>query len=55
MALKADRYEESTDISFFYNEDTATRGGVVLIAKTLPELTLINIKMKFKKVVKSLF
>src|SRR6056300_1957339 len=31
MALKADRYEESTDISFFYNEGTATRGGVVLI------------------------
>ena len=24
MALKADRYEESTDISFFYNEGTAT-------------------------------
>jgi hypothetical protein len=32
MALKADRYEESTDISFFYNEDTATRGGVVILA-----------------------
>jgi hypothetical protein len=31
MALKADRYEESTDISFFYNAGTATRGGVVLI------------------------
>ena len=31
MALKADRYEESTDISFFYNEGTATRGGVVLL------------------------
>lgn len=30
MALKADRYEESTDISFFYNEGTATRGGVVV-------------------------
>ena len=30
MALKADRYEESTDISFFYNEGTATRGGVVI-------------------------
>lgn len=29
MALKADRYEESTDISFFYNAGTATRGGVV--------------------------
>jgi len=32
MALKADRYEESTDISFFYNEGTATRGGVVILA-----------------------
>lgn len=31
MALKADRYEESTDISFFYNQGTATRGGVVLL------------------------
>ena len=31
MALKADRYEESTDISFFYNEGTATRGGVVIL------------------------
>ena len=31
MALKADRYEESTDISFFYNEGTATRGGAVVI------------------------
>ena len=31
MALKADRYEESTDISYFYNEDVATRGGVVLL------------------------
>ncbi len=31
MALKADRYEESTDISFFYNEGAATRGGVVLL------------------------
>ena len=30
MALKADRYEESTDISFFYNEGTAARGGVVI-------------------------
>ena len=30
MALKADRYEESTDISFFYNEGTAAKGGVVL-------------------------
>jgi uncharacterized protein YcfJ len=32
MALKADRYEESTDISFFYNADVATRGGVVCLA-----------------------
>lgn len=31
MALKSDRYEESTDISFFYNEGTATRGGVVVL------------------------
>ncbi len=31
MALKADRYEESTDISFFYNEGVATRGGVVVL------------------------
>jgi antitoxin (DNA-binding transcriptional repressor) of toxin-antitoxin stability system len=30
MALKADRHVETTDISFFYNEGTATRGGVVL-------------------------
>jgi len=30
MALKADRHVESTDISFFYNEGTATRGGVVV-------------------------
>lgn len=29
MALKADRYELQTDISFFYNAGTATRGGVV--------------------------
>ena len=31
MALKADRYEESTDISHFYNAGTATRGGVVIL------------------------
>ena len=31
MALKADRYEESTDVSFFYNAGTATRGGVVCL------------------------
>ena len=35
MALKADRYEESTDISFFYNEDVATRGGVVVLDAVL--------------------
>mgnify|MGYP003112403034 CR=1 FL=1 len=32
MALKADRYEESTDISYFYNGDACTRGGVVVLA-----------------------
>ena len=31
MALKADRYEESTDISFFYNGAAVTRGGVVVL------------------------
>lgn len=31
MALKSDRYEESTDISFFYTAGTATRGGVVCL------------------------
>lgn len=30
MALKADRYEFQTDISFFYDAGTATRGGVVV-------------------------
>ena len=30
MALKADRYELQTDISFFYNNGAATRGGVVV-------------------------
>jgi len=29
MALKVDRHEETTDISFFYTAGTATRGGVV--------------------------
>ncbi len=29
MALKADREELQTDMSFFYNAGTATRGGVV--------------------------
>lgn len=31
MALKADRSVEATDISFFYNAGTATRGGVAVI------------------------
>ena len=31
MALKADRIEESTDISHFYTAGTATRGGVVVL------------------------
>lgn len=31
MALKSDRYEAQTDISFFYNAGTATRGGVVVL------------------------
>ena len=31
MALKADRQELDTDISFFYNEGTAERGGVVVL------------------------
>ena len=31
MALKSDRYEESTDISFFYVGGTGTRGGVVCL------------------------
>jgi len=30
MALKSDRFEFQTDISFFYNEGVATRGGVVV-------------------------
>ncbi len=34
MALKSDRYELQTDISFFYNAGTATRGGVVSHAAT---------------------
>jgi len=32
MALKADRSVEATDISFFYNAGTATRGGVACLA-----------------------
>lgn len=31
MALKADRYEESTDISFFYTASAVSRGGVVCL------------------------
>jgi hypothetical protein len=31
MALKADRIEESTDISHFYNGAAVTRGGVVVL------------------------
>jgi len=31
MALKADRTELDVDISFFYNEGTATRGGIAII------------------------
>jgi hypothetical protein len=34
MALKSNRFEESTDISFFYNAGTATRGGVVVLDNT---------------------
>lgn len=30
MALKSDRYELQTDISFFYNDGAVTRGGVVV-------------------------
>lgn len=30
MALKADRYELQTDISFFYNDGAVSRGGVVV-------------------------
>ena len=35
MALKSDRYELQTDISFFYNEGVATRGGVVVHDNTV--------------------
>ena len=31
MALKADRYEESSDISYYYTAGTATRGGVACL------------------------
>lgn len=32
MALKADRHEETTDISYFYTAGTATRGGVACLS-----------------------
>ena len=35
MALKADRYEFQTDISFFYNAGVAERGGVVCHSTTV--------------------
>ena len=35
MALKADRHEQTTDISFFYTAGTATRGGVVVLDAVL--------------------
>jgi len=31
MSLKSDRHEADTDISYFYNAGTATRGGVVVL------------------------
>lgn len=34
MALKADRSVEATDISFFYDANTATRGGVACLTTT---------------------
>lgn len=34
MALKADRFEASTDISFYYNQSVADRGGVVVHGAT---------------------
>ena len=34
MALKADRLELQTDISFFYNDTATTRGGVVVHGST---------------------
>lgn len=34
MALKADRYEARTDISFYYNQGVADRGGVVVHGAT---------------------
>ena len=35
MALKADRHEQTTDISFFYTAGTATRGGVAMLDAAL--------------------
>jgi len=35
MALKSDRFELQTDISFFYNAGTATRGSVVCHGATV--------------------
>ena len=65
MALKADRNELDVDISFFYNEGTATRGGIVVIdtvgsgaamdqarAKVKYVNILMGIRTKCKKVVK---
>jgi hypothetical protein len=34
MALKADRYEARTDISFYYSQGVADRGGVVVHGAT---------------------
>jgi hypothetical protein len=34
MALKADRFEARTDISFYYNQGVADRGGVVVHGAT---------------------
>ena len=34
MALKSDRYEFQTDISFYYNQGVADRGGVVVHGAT---------------------
>lgn len=34
MALKLDRHEETTDISHYYNQGVATRGGVVVLDAT---------------------
>ena len=31
MALKAHRYEEVTDISYFYRDSAVTRGGIVVL------------------------